>query len=40
MQIAKSNWEMGEPGMLFWNRISNWNLLSNNPEFEYAGVNP
>lgn len=40
MQIAKSNWEMGEPGMLFWDRISNWNLLSNNPEFEYAGVNP
>lgn len=40
MQIAKSNWEMGEPGMLFWDRISNWNLLSNNPEFEYTGVNP
>ena len=40
MKIAKSNWEMGEPGMLFWDRISNWNLLSNNPEFEYAGVNP
>lgn len=40
MRIAESNWEMGEPGMLFWDRISNWNLLSNNPEFEYAGVNP
>ena len=40
MQIAKSNWQMGEPGMLYWDRISNWNLLSNNPEFEYAGVNP
>lgn len=40
MQIAKSNWEMGEPGMLFWDRISSWNLLANNSEFEYAGVNP
>lgn len=26
--------------MLFWDRITKWNLLSNNPEFEYAGLNP
>ena len=38
--LCKNNWEMGEPGILFWDRVKDWNLLSNNPEFEYAGVNP
>ena len=27
-------------GMLFWDRIENWNLLSCDPEFKYGGVNP
>lgn len=39
-KLAKNNWDFGEPGILFWDRIRDWNLLSNNPEFEYAGVNP
>lgn len=39
-QIAKANWEMGEPGVLFWDKITSYNLLENNDEFEYAGVNP
>lgn len=39
-KLAKMNWDYAEPGILFWDRISNWNLLSNNPEFKYAGVNP
>lgn len=39
-KICKMNWDYAEPGMLFWNRIENWNLLSNDPEFHYAGVNP
>ena len=39
-KIALSNWRMAEPGMLFWNRIENWNLLSEDPTFKYAGVNP
>ena len=39
-QIAYNNWDMGEPGMLYWDRISNWNLLSGYDNFEYAGVNP
>lgn len=38
--IAKGNWDMAEPGMLFWNTIENWNLLANTRNFEYAGVNP
>lgn len=39
-KIAENNWNYGEPGILFWDRIKNWNLISNNPKFEYAGVNP
>lgn len=38
--IAETNWDFAEPGALFWDRISSWNLLSNNKEFRYAGVNP
>lgn len=38
--LAKNNWSMAEPGILFWDRITSYNLLSEDPEFEYAGVNP
>jgi ribonucleoside-diphosphate reductase alpha chain len=31
---------MAEPGILFWDRIEKYNLLSNDPDFKYAGVNP
>lgn len=40
MHLAKNNWEMAEPGCLFWDRIQNWNLVSEDPEFEFAGTNP
>jgi len=40
MKLAYNNWDMGEPGILFWDRIKNWNLLSEFEDFEYAGVNP
>lgn len=39
-QLCKNNWDFAEPGMLFWNSIEHYNMLSNNPEFEYAGTNP
>lgn len=39
-EIAFQNWDMGEPGVLFWDNIKNWNLLSNDDNFEYAGTNP
>ncbi len=39
-KIAMTNWDYAEPGALFWDRISSWNLLSNTEEFSYAGVNP
>lgn len=40
MKLAYNNWDMGEPGILFWNRIENWNLLSEYDNFKYAGTNP
>ena len=39
-RIAETNWDYAEPGALFWDRITGWNLLSNTEEFSYAGVNP
>ena len=39
-KICKMNWDYAEPGMLFWDRIEGWNLLSNDDDFHYAGTNP
>ena len=39
-RITETNWDYAEPGALFWDRITGWNLLSNTKEFSYAGVNP
>jgi len=39
-KLCDANWDYGEPGCLFWDRISNWNLLSEFDNFEYVGTNP
>ena len=39
-KIAKINWDYAEPGILYWDRIKNWNLLSEYDNFEFAGTNP
>ena len=39
-KLCEQNWDYAEPGMLFWDRINNYNLLSNTKSFKYAGVNP
>ena len=39
-KICEMNWDYAEPGMLFWDRIENWNLLSADSSFKYGGVNP
>lgn len=39
-KLCYNNWNMAEPGMLFWDKIDNWNLLSEDPSFKYSGVNP
>ena len=39
-KICELNWNYAEPGMLFWDRITEHNLLVNDDEFAFAGVNP
>lgn len=39
-KICEMNWNYAEPGVLFWDRIANHNLLVNDDRFEYAGTNP
>lgn len=39
-KICAANWDYAEPGMLFWDRIENWNMMSEDEDFHYAGVNP
>ena len=38
--LCKNNWNFAEPGILYWSRIEDYNLLSEDWEFKYAGVNP
>lgn len=38
--LAKRNWEWAEPGILYWDRITSYNMLNNDGNFAYAGVNP
>lgn len=38
--LAKNNWNMAEPGILFQDKINSWHLMSEDDTFAYAGVNP
>lgn len=40
MKLVKNNWNYAEPGMLFWDNIKKYHLLSEDKEFKYDGVNP
>lgn len=39
-KLCEMNWDYAEPGMLFWDRIESWNLLSTDEDFKYDSVNP
>lgn len=39
-KLAKNNWRMAEPGILYQDKINSWHLMSEDKTFEYAGVNP
>ena len=39
-KICEMNWDYAEPGMLFWDKIEGWNLVSEDDNFQYAGTNP
>ena len=38
--LAQRNWEMAEPGILYWDNICNYNMLDKDPNFSYASTNP
>lgn len=39
-KLIKNNWNYAEPGILYWDRIINYNMVENDPNFEYVGTNP
>lgn len=39
-KLVKNNWDYAEPGILYWDRISKYNLLDKDITFSYAGTNP
>lgn len=39
-EFCDINYDYGEPGCLFWDRITSFNMLSEYDNFEYAGTNP
>ena len=40
MKLARNNWNSAEPGILFQDRINSWHIMSEDEDFEFAGVNP
>lgn len=39
-KFCRMNWDYAEPALLYWDRIENYNLLSEDENYHYAGVNP
>ena len=39
-KLAEAAWKTGEPGVLYWDRIKEWNICSEVSEFKLGGVNP
>ncbi len=38
--LVHNNWAFAEPGILYWDKIEQYNMLNNNKKFKYSGVNP
>lgn len=38
--LCENNWDYAEPGILYWDTIKEYNIISEDPNFEYAGTNP
>lgn len=39
-KIAKANHDMGEPGILYWSKVQQYNLMEHEKTYKYGGVNP
>lgn len=40
LKLVENNWNYAEPGILFWDKITNYHLNSDNELLKYEGVNP
>lgn len=40
MKMCEANWGYGEPGILFWDRVTNYNLMSEHPDYVLECTNP
>lgn len=40
IKLVKNNLDWAEPGMLFWDTIERYHLMSHHPKFKFAGTNP
>lgn len=38
--LAKTAWDYGEPGILYWDRVNKYCLLGEDPIFKYEATNP
>ena len=38
--LCRNNWDMAEPGMLFWDTINKWHLMSAVPNYKFTCTNP
>ena len=39
-KLALNNWRVAEPGILYWSKIEDYHLMSEDQDFKYVGVNP
>lgn len=39
-KLVHNNWAFAEPGILYWDRISSYNMVNTDSTFKYGGVNP
>lgn len=39
-KLVKNNWDYAEPGILYWDRMENYHLMSEHEGFYHAGTNP
>jgi ribonucleoside-diphosphate reductase alpha chain len=39
-KLVRNNLDWAEPGMLYWDNIEKYHLMSHHPKFKYVGTNP
>ena len=39
-KLAHNNWRTAEPGMIYWDNINKWHIMSEDEDFEYVSLNP